>query len=165
MIHTVVAWSIAAILGMILCAYCPSLRALDPVTLSLLVATSGRQAPNGVRIEAQQRDIPLLLRPLNVTGITSEASTYKTGILSTVAVGACDQGGGQVLRVGLGSPSGMAQEQSGNTYILAMSHNEEPKISSSGTVTVIAGTGCERDSGDGVPGSKAILNSPGARCR
>ena len=105
----------------------------------------------------------LLSRSLRAQSVRSSATTtYGTGILSTIAGGNFNQNGGTALNVGLGFPAGLVQDASGNSYMAAQGFNEVLKIDPSGKVTVIAGNGSGGYSGDGGPGTSAVLNSPAA---
>jgi len=66
------------------------------------------------------------------------------------------------LDANLNLPSEVATDSSGNYYIAAFSQNRVFKVSSTGTLTVFAGTGLAGYAGDGVVGGakSALLNGP-----
>ena len=157
--------SVVGIFVMALYACAPNARAAvsanpNPQTISSGVATA--LSTKEVRLEALRRLASRSLRRQALARPMSTASGYGTGILSTIAGGAFNQDGGLALNVGIGSPEGIVQDASGNTYVAAMGFNEVLKIDSSGKVTVVAGNGTGGYSGDGGPGNKAALNSPSA---
>ena len=74
--------------------------------------------------------------------------------------------GGPAASATLGAPDGVAVDRSGNVYVADDLDNEIRKVSSSGTISRIAGTGaaCARLStcGNGGPATGALLNYPDA---
>ncbi len=60
----------------------------------------------------------------------------------------------------LRSPAGVAVDDSGNVYIADTANNRVRKVSATGLVTTVAGTGVAGYSGDGGPAIDAQLNSP-----
>jgi sugar lactone lactonase YvrE len=89
-------------------------------------------------------------------------ATGQVGIIKTVAgSGACcfSGDGGPATSASLGSPSGVAVDASANLYIADFSSRVR-KVSSSGTITTVAGDGKQGFSGDGGPATSASLNNP-----
>jgi len=69
--------------------------------------------------------------------------------------------GGIATMAAINYPTGLAFDKSGNLYIaLGASGNGVRKISPSGIITTIAGTGISGYSGDGGPATNAQLNNP-----
>jgi uncharacterized protein (TIGR03437 family) len=86
-----------------------------------------------------------------------------SGIISTVA-GTGTAGyagdGGPATSANLNSPYGTAVDGSGNLFIADENNNRIRKVSPSGIITTVAGTGSSSFSGDGGPATSAQLNSP-----
>jgi len=70
--------------------------------------------------------------------------------------------GGPSNSASLNYPGGVAVDASGNVYIADMDNNRVRKISSSGTISTVAGNGSYGFSGDGGPGTSASLFGPGS---
>jgi hypothetical protein len=82
------------------------------------------------------------------------------GKISTIAgVGAPGYSGdgGSAILAKLKNPSGIAVDSAGNVFFADMGNNRIRKISASGTITTIAGTGAARFSGDGGPAASAAI--------
>jgi sugar lactone lactonase YvrE len=89
--------------------------------------------------------------------------TYPTGTITTIAgTGSPSYGGddGPAVSAGLNMPTGVAVDGSGNVYIADAGNNRIRKISTSGTITTVAGTGIYGFSGDGGPATSARLAHP-----
>jgi sugar lactone lactonase YvrE len=86
-----------------------------------------------------------------------------TGIISTVAgtgtVGYSGDGGAATAAT-LSSPIGVACDAGGNLYIADYTNSCVRKVSTSGIITTIAGTGTPAYSGDGGPATAAALYYP-----
>ena len=84
-----------------------------------------------------------------------------TGKISTIAgVGAAGYSGdgGSAILAKLKNPSGIAVDSAGNVFFADMGNNRIRKISASGIITTVAGTGAARFSGDGGPAASAAIN-------
>jgi sugar lactone lactonase YvrE len=85
------------------------------------------------------------------------------GNLTRVA-GTCRPGysgdGGPALAAQLNAPQGLAADAAGNLYIADRNNHRIRKVSSTGTITTIAGDGSAGFSGDGGPAASAQLNAP-----
>jgi uncharacterized protein YjiK len=68
--------------------------------------------------------------------------------------------GGPATDAGLSSPYGVAVDAAGNLYIADAGNSRVRKVSTSGTITTVAGSGTFGFSGDGGPATDAGLNSP-----
>jgi uncharacterized protein (TIGR03437 family) len=64
------------------------------------------------------------------------------------------------LAARLHSPSGIAVDDAGNWYIADTANNRVRRVTPSGVITTVAGTGIAGAAGDGGPGMLAQLNSP-----
>jgi len=84
------------------------------------------------------------------------AQTYN---ISTVAGGGIGDGYAATSAVLL-YPQGVAVDGSGNVYIADCSNNRIRKVSTSGIITTIAGTGVQGSGGDGGAATAAQLNNP-----
>src|SRR5207245_11333746 len=85
------------------------------------------------------------------------------GIITTVA-GNGSQGssgdGGPAINAYLDRPQGIAVDRAGNLFIADARNNRIRKVSSSGTITTVAGNGSHGYSGDGDHAITAHLNNP-----
>ncbi len=68
--------------------------------------------------------------------------------------------GGPAVSASLNTPHGIFVDGEGNLYIADTRNHRVRKVSSSGTITTIAGNGTEGFSGDGGPAASASLNRP-----
>ena len=90
-----------------------------------------------------------------------------TGIISTLAGNGLTGfagDGGPATSAELGNAIGLATDSSGSVYIADSANNRIRKVSSSGTITTIAGSVKAGFSGDGGPATAASLHES-ARCR
>lgn len=69
---------------------------------------------------------------------------------------------GPALQANLDNPVGIARDATGNLYVSEMMSHSIRKISSSGTITALAGAGTAGYAGDGGPADSARLNLPHA---
>ena len=88
----------------------------------------------------------------------SNLGVFNTGAGNGIASFSGD--GGQAASAQLGAPGSVAVDQSGNLYIADSQNNRVRKISASGVITTIAGTGVAGFSGDGASPTAAMLNGP-----
>jgi sugar lactone lactonase YvrE len=82
-----------------------------------------------------------------------------SGTITTLAGGSV-QDGGPAVSANLDSPFGVAVDAAGNLYIADTSNNRVRRVSVSGVITTVAGTGSPGFSGDGGPATNAQLASP-----
>ncbi|PZF72192.1 NHL domain-containing protein [Taibaiella soli] len=68
--------------------------------------------------------------------------------------------GGPATAAQIGSSYGIVVDASGNIYVSDLDNNRVRKVSTSGIITTIAGTGAYGYTGDGGPATAAQLNSP-----
>jgi sugar lactone lactonase YvrE len=68
--------------------------------------------------------------------------------------------GGPATNASLSYPNGVAVDAAGNLYIADTDNQRVRKVSTSGTITTIAGTGSFGFSGDGGPATNASLAGP-----
>ena len=86
------------------------------------------------------------------------------GIISTVAgtgIGGFSGDGGPATVAQLNGPYGIDIDASGNLYISDFSNNRMRKVSTSGIITTIAGTGTGGYTVDGIAATASELNHPG----
>ena len=93
-----------------------------------------------------------------------------SGIITTVAgngaqnsqsgQGTYSGDNGPATSAGLNMPYGVAVDASGNFFIADLYNNRVRKVSSSGTITTVAGNGQQNFSGDGGPAISASLAQP-----
>src|SRR5258708_1388390 len=69
--------------------------------------------------------------------------------------------GGPAIQAQLFSPTGLARDSTGNTYIADTSNNRVRKVTAAGVISTIAGNGIAASSGDGGLAIQASLNVPG----
>lgn len=84
-------------------------------------------------------------------------------IINTIAgsaVSTYSGDGGSALLAGMQNPSGVAYDAAGNLYISDCDHHAIRKVSTTGVITTIAGTGVAGFSGDGGPAVSAQLRRP-----
>jgi len=91
-----------------------------------------------------------------------------TGVISTVA-GAGTAGGnvqsfggdgGAATAAGMALPRGLSIDAAGNLYVADSANHRIRRISSTGTITTVAGQGTEAFAGDGAPAVEASLDTP-----
>ncbi|GAB3690750.1 hypothetical protein GCM10027592_08230 [Spirosoma flavus] len=81
--------------------------------------------------------------------------------LITTAVGSNSRGdGGPATNASLAYPIGVAIDTLGNFYIVDSDNNRIRKVTTSGTITTVAGNGTPGFSGDGGPATAASLDNP-----
>jgi sugar lactone lactonase YvrE len=82
------------------------------------------------------------------------------GIITTVAGGGFGGDGGPAASAELNYPRGVAIDESGSLLIADYVDQRVRKVSPSGLIMTVAGTGTQGFSGDGGPGASAQLSSP-----
>lgn len=98
------------------------------------------------------------------TGNNRVRRVSASGIISTVAgSGSTGPGGDGIdaLDATLNAPEGIAADSSGNVYVAESLGHRVRKFSIGGQMLTVAGIGTAGFSGDGGPGSSAMLNYPG----
>src|ERR1700752_4742392 len=68
--------------------------------------------------------------------------------------------GSQAISQTIGIPDGVSADGAGGFYVASSSQNRVYRVTSDGTLTVIAGTGHRGDRGDDGPASAAFLKYP-----
>jgi sugar lactone lactonase YvrE len=111
--------------------------------------------PNDVAVDAQ-----------GYVYVTTQESVYRVsagGLLTRLAgtlVPGFSGDGGPASAAQLSSPDGVEVDGHGNVYIADRNNNRVRKVTASGTISTIAGTGVAGFSGDGGPATSAKLNTP-----
>ncbi len=88
-----------------------------------------------------------------------------SGVISTFSgtgVSGSSGDGGPASGAQLNRPQGLAVDSAGNLFIATFDDNRVRKVSTSGTISTISGTGAFGFSGDGGLGAAAVLNGPQA---
>ena len=99
-----------------------------------------------------------LLSPfLLIVSALAASGTYR---IETVAGGNNVGDSGPALRAPLGDSEGVAVDRAGNIYIADALDHRIRKITATGTITTVAGTGIAGSSGDDGPADRAQLNTP-----
>lgn len=92
------------------------------------------------------------------------AQAYNTNDIIATYAGNATQGysgdGGAAVAAMLNEPALMAVDAAGNVYVSDIASHTIRKISTSGIITTIAGTGTAGYNGDGIPATTAQLNTP-----
>ena len=86
-----------------------------------------------------------------------------SGMISTIAGNGAtgDSGdGGQAVNASLSDVTGLALDDAGNLYIADAGNRRVRKVTPSGIISTVAGTGVQGFSGDGGPATNAQLNRP-----
>ena len=124
---------------------------------SLYIADTGNGRVLKVTSSGLVSTLMLVLQPSGVT-VDGNANVYvsaPTAVFSITPTGALST----VLN-GLNSPRGLAVTATGDLIVADSAANVVRKLSSTGVLSTIAGTGAAGFSGDGLPASAAQLNSP-----
>jgi uncharacterized protein (TIGR03437 family) len=122
-----------------------------------VAGTAGLNGPAGVVVDASGNVYIADSQNARVQKVTP------TGAVSTVAGnGTTGYGGdnGPAASAELNVPLGLALDSAGNLYISDFSNNRVRKVSSSGTITTVAGNGTSGYSGDGLAATNAQLANP-----
>lgn len=93
-------------------------------------------------------------------GLVRKVST--NGIITTVAGGGSSAGtdGAQATSINILETMGVAVDSSGNLFLSDNGHNRILKVTASGTIVTVAGTGTAGFSGDGGPATAAQIAAP-----
>ncbi|HEX4136208.1 MAG TPA: hypothetical protein VHY84_16460 [Bryobacteraceae bacterium] len=86
-----------------------------------------------------------------------------TGVITTVAgtgMNSFSGDGGQAVNAALSQPEGIAVDSQGNLYIADTGNNRIRRVTPSGIITTIAGSGTQGYAGDGASALGAQLNAP-----
>jgi len=103
------------------------------------------------------RGLTLLRSLLATASLLASQTTYT---IDTVAGSSWNGDGGPAIDALLRQPQGIAKDKDENIYIAEAGAHRVRKVSRSGTIATIAGTGIRGFSGDGGPAAAAQLNTP-----
>jgi sugar lactone lactonase YvrE len=101
-------------------------------------------------------------RVREVNAATRAISTIAGGGFTAGNVQAFGGDGGAATAAGLALPRGLTIDAAGNLYVADSANQRIRRISTSGTITTIAGQGTEAFAGDGAPAVAASLDTPRA---
>ena len=102
------------------------------------------------------------LATLSIKSALGAASQFGLSGVGAAPSIALDPGGATSLGTGFKSPAGIARDGAGNAYVADTGNNVVIRYDSTGTRTVIAGTGSAGNSGNGGPATAASLSAPSA---
>jgi trimeric autotransporter adhesin len=132
--------------------------ALGLIALGALVLAGACKSSSG------DSDDPTASPAGTTTTTTTTTTTSTAGTIKTIAGTGGSSGytgdGGAATSAKLCKPWGMAFDSSGNLYIADYGNHVIRKITSTGYISTIAGTGTAGYSGDGGAATSAMLNSP-----
>jgi hypothetical protein len=101
------------------------------------------------------------MKPILLVFVCFLSLSVKSQIITTIAGGGAVLGdGGLAVNAILNNPGGIVFDKFGNLYIAEGSGNRVRKISNTGLITTIAGTGISGYNGDGIPATNAKLHNP-----
>jgi uncharacterized protein (TIGR03437 family) len=123
---------------------------------NIATVAAGFQHPDGVAVDAAGNIYVADTVGRRIVEISNGSYTTIAGNGSFGFSG--DDGPG--TRAALNDPMGLALDSSGNVYIADTVNGRIRKLTSSGTITTIAGTGALYFSGDGGPATQAALYFP-----
>ncbi len=116
------------------------------------------------RFPATGRRARLIVVAIAAAALTGQMATAATGDIATVAGGGPGVpvigDGGPATGGSLPAPAAVAVDSSGTVFIADTAHHRIRKVSTSGTITTVAGTGASGFSGDGGPAASATLSYP-----
>lgn len=124
---------------------------------SLYIADTGNGRVLKVAPSGSISTVMLVLQPSGVT-IDGSGNTYVSAATAVSRI--TPSGTLSTVLNGLNSPRGLAITQTGDLIVADSGANVVRRLSSSGVLSTIAGTGAAGFSGDGLPASAAELNSP-----
>jgi len=124
---------------------------------SLYVADTGNSRVLKMTSSGLASTVMLVLQPSAVT-VDHNGNVYVSGVNAVSKI--TPSGSLSIVLDGLSSPRGLASSETGDLIIADMGANVVRRLSSTGTLSTIAGTGAAGFSGEGQPASAALLNSP-----
>jgi RHS repeat-associated protein len=104
-------------------------------------------------------DVGQRVRRVSPSGIITTVAGSTSGLICYTPTDACGDGGPATQAL-LSNPDGVAVGADGSVYIADRSDHRIRRVSPSGIITTVAGTGAYGLSGDGGPAIAAQLNSP-----
>jgi uncharacterized protein (TIGR03437 family) len=89
-----------------------------------------------------------------------QVPTYTISTLAGNGLAGFSGDGGAAISAELDTPRGIVSDPAGNVYFCDFSNNRVRKISTTGAITTVAGTGVAGYNGDSIQGTSARLSSP-----
>jgi uncharacterized protein (TIGR03437 family) len=124
---------------------------------SLYVADTGNSRVLKMTSSGLASTVMLVLQPSAVT-VDHNGNVYVSGANAVSKI--TPSGSLSIVLDGLSSPRGLASSETGELIIAETGANVVRRLSSTGTLSMLAGTGAAGFSGEGQPASAALLNSP-----
>lgn len=122
----------------------------------------GTQSPLGQVFAAARENTNVLIADRDNHLIFRLDANGRLAVVAGNGVGGFSGDGGQARNASLDSPRGVAVDAAGNIYISDTDNDRIRRVSASGVITTIAGTGVRGFSGDGGDARQARLSSPRA---
>jgi len=97
---------------------------------------------------------------LTEIGLAQSGTTYVITTIAGNGTQGYDGDGGPATSARLDRPYGVAVDKAGNVYFSEPSNQRVRKVSVSGVITTVAGTGAQGSLGDGGPAISAMLSQP-----
>jgi sugar lactone lactonase YvrE len=130
---------------------------INPATSTAFMIGGEQGTPFGYRGSIDE--VMVFNRAIAAAEIAGCVPPQLSGTISTVAGGSVGDGG-PAVNAPVNTPSAAAVDSAGNLYIANTYNNRVRKVSTSGTITTVAGNGTPGFSGDGGPATNASLASP-----
>ncbi len=130
---------------------------INPATSTAFMIGGEQGTPFGYRGSIDE--VMLFNRAITATEIAACVPPQLSGAITTVAGGGVGDGG-PAVNAPVNNPLAAAVDAAGNLYIADRGNSRVRKVSTSGTITTVAGTGTPGFSGDGGPATDAQLASP-----
>lgn len=147
-------------------------------TISTFAGCPGSPPPIACILNEFGNGVPATATAINVSnvGVDTAGNVYfsdgglnlirkidSSGTITTVAGGGTGTSlgdGGPATSAVLNGPDAIVVDSAGNIYFSDLLNNRVRKVSTSGTITTVAGTGTAGFSGDGGPATAAQFNAP-----
>jgi Bacterial Ig-like domain (group 3)/NHL repeat len=129
------------------------------------IVVAANQAGNAGFSAAPQVEQTVVVNDVQLTTPPSSVAIgvvtpYQISLIAGTSTLGAGPFGGAATSAELNGPRDAAVDASGNVYIADLTNNLVEKVSTSGVISIFAGTGTAGFSGDGGPATSAQLNSP-----